>query len=107
MAKEVTIKGLKFTIVDCLTGRTWQEIQKLTQALQEKRMDNVSYTNATIKLLVTSMSYEDNGETVTVNNVEDVLNRILDADVEVIDTISTEVADVISNNPYIKKKMQS
>lgn len=107
MAKEVTINDMQFTIIDALTGRLWQEIQKLTEAMQEGKLSKVSYANANLKLLVTKLCYQDeNNETVTITNVEDILNRILDAEVEVLDKVSEEVASIISNNPYVKKKAE-
>lgn len=106
MAKEVTIKDKKFFIVDVITGRLWQSIQRYTGQLKEGKIDSVDFTNKAIELLVTKMEHTTaSGEVATITNTPDILNMVLEDDVEVLDGLSVEVASVLENNPYIKKKM--
>lgn len=106
MAKEVTINGNVFYITDAVTGRLWQEIQRITGQRKEGKIDAVTYTNENIKLLVTKMDCPTpTGEFMSITNAPDILNKILDDDVETLDVLSVAIADMLENNPYIKKKM--
>lgn len=105
MTREVKIKGMTFTITTAINGRLWQEVQKLTGRLHKGIIDDVDYNNLAIKLFVVKLVYKVNEEERTVTNVEEILKLALDGDIDIIDTLSTEVAKTLEENPYIKKKL--